>query len=153
MFPISTGWRRVCKSLWIWRMTKVALPHRHWTKWRVQWWSATKWHRICRHSSLGHELRKGHRHLVWEATEVLVLKRLLELVGSWATEVLVLKLPRELVGSCATEALVLKLLLELVGSCEEVLHDVGSEYGSIYPHVWMMRLWKSTRPNIIRLLW
>ena len=90
--------------------------------------------------------------MVWEATEILVLKLLLELVGSWATEVLVLKLLRELVGSCATEVLVLELLLELVGSCKEALYDVGSECGSIYPHVRMRRLWKSTRPNHIRLL-
>jgi hypothetical protein len=173
LFPIFTGWRRNRKSLWIWSLTKVALPHRgnrRWTRWRVRWWSATERHWICRHSGLVHGLKKGHGHLVWEATEVLVRKLLLELVGPWATqvlvlkllrelvgscaatEVLVLKLLRELVGSCATEVQVLKLMLELAGSCEEVLHDVGGECSSIYPHVGKRRLWKSTRPNHIRLL-
>lgn len=155
LFPIFTGWRRNRKSLWIWRLTKVALPHRgnrRWTRWRVRWWSATERHWICRHSGLVHGLKKGHGHLVWEATEVLVRKLLLELVGPWATQVLVLKLLRELVGSCATEVQVLKLMLELAGSCEEVLHDVGGECSSIYPHVGKRRLWKSTRPNHIRLL-
>jgi hypothetical protein len=44
--------------------------------------STTEWQLICGHSSLGHELREGHGHLVRETAKVLVLHLLLELVCS-----------------------------------------------------------------------
>jgi hypothetical protein len=59
------------------------------TKWGIPYRGSTserqligEWQLVRGHSSLGHELREGHGHLVRETTEVLVLQLLLELVCS-----------------------------------------------------------------------